>query len=358
MKIGQRSYNVFSGAGRYRIRTILFISFCWTIIDLLTILITDISQFPALFHSMVLREVLVFVMSLIMGYLFVFALKTIFKNYPLWLSFIFKTVLLLLAAFLMNFMVHFVDFKFVEGHTYADAFNKFFQESVNTHWLMQKTFYWIILFILTQLYIEINEKYSPGVFADILMGRYINPKVETRIVMFIDLRDSTPIAEKLGHQQNFLFIRDFVTHISMALIEYKGRIYQYVGDEIIVSWIFNRKNIRNCLASVIEARKNIQQYSERFRRKYNIVPEFRIGIHVGEVTVGEIGVIKKDLAMSGDTMNTTARIRNACNELNQKYIASKDFMEHTDLKDWQSESLGVVDLKGKASGVELFSLKI
>ena len=62
--------------------------------------------------------------------------------------------------------------------------------------------------------------------------------------------------------------------------------------------------------------------------------------------------------MSGDTMNTTARIRSACNELNQKYIVSKDFMENVDLKEWQTESLGVVELKGKKDGLELFGLKI
>jgi adenylate cyclase len=112
------------------------------------------------------------------------------------------------------------------------------------------------------------------------------------------------------------------------------------------------------MSSIIEARKNLQKSSEVFRRKYSITPEFRVGIHMGDVTIGEIGVIKKDLAMSGDTMNTTARIRSECNELNQKFIVSKDFMENSGLTDWQAESLGVIDLKGKANGLELFSLKI
>jgi adenylate cyclase len=208
------------------------------------------------------------------------------------------------------------------------------------------------------LYIEINEKYSPGVFIDIITGKYMQPKIEKRIIMFIDLKDSTPIAEKLGHVENFKFIRDFIFHVSMAIIEHDGRIYQYVGDEIVVSWLFETKNTRKCMASIIEARRNLQKYSDEFRRKYDIIPEFRVGIHMGEVTVGEIGVIKKDLAMSGDTMNTAARIQNACNELNQKFIMSKDFMDNSDLKEWQGESLGIVDLKGKASGIELFSLKI
>ena len=111
--------------------------------------------------------------------------------------------------------------------------------------------------------------------------------------------------------------------------------------------------------ALIVARRNLQTKSESFRRKFDgTIPEFRVGIHLGDVTVGEIGVIKKDIAMSGDTMNTTARIRSACSELNQKFIVSKDFMENIDLKVWQSESLGVIELKGKEKGIELFSLKI
>ena len=71
---------------------------------------------------------------------------------------------------------------------------------------------------------------------------------------------------------------------------------------------------------------------KEFRKKYGCtVQRFRVGIHIGIVTVGEIGVIKKDLAMSGDTMNTTARIRTCCSELNQKYLASKDFIDRADL---------------------------
>lgn len=88
------------------------------------------------------------------------------------------------------------------------------------------------------------------------------------------------------------------------------------------------------------------------------MPEFRVGIHLGDVTVGEIGVIKKDLAMSGDTVNTAARIRSASNELNHQFIVSKDFIENIDLEKWQSVSLGIVDLKGKGAGIELFSLEI
>jgi len=353
-----KSYSNFSGLSKYKFRSVLYIAIFWTLIDVFMMLLSDLEHLSSPIKGILLREVFVFVMSLILGYLFVFTLKKLFRKYPLWINFIFKSFLLLVTAFFMNFLVHFTENLFIQKMGLVNSMRTFFNESLQPEWLLQKTFYWIILFIVTQLYMEINEKYSPGVFVDILMGKYFNPKVENRIVMFLDLKDSTPIAEKLGHQQYFLFIREFIYHVSMALIEYDGRIYQYVGDEIVVSWPSDKKNVKYALASVIEARKNVQRNSERFRRKFNIVPEFRVGIHIGDVTVGEIGIIKKDLAMSGDTMNTTARIRSACNELNQKFIVSKEIIDYSDMKDWQSESLGIVDLKGKAAGLELFSLKI
>ena len=357
MKSSVSSYSIFSGVGKYRMRSILYIAIFWTVIDIIVTLIVKESNTSKNINSLLLRELVVFSMSCVMGYLFVFKLKNELRNNSPLVNFILKTVILLTAAFLMNFLIHFVDRVFISGNGSKQAL-RLYLELMRTRWLLQKILYWLILFTITQLYIEINEKYSPGVFIDIIMGKYRQPKIEKRIIMFIDLKDSTPIAEKLGHVENFKFIRDFIFHVSMALIEYDGRIYQYVGDEIVVSWLYEKNNIKKCMASIIEARKNLQRNGDHFRRKYDIIPEFRVGLHMGEVTIGEIGVIKKDLAMSGDTMNTTARIRSACNELNQKFIMSKDFMDNSDLTEWQGESLGIVDLKGKANGIELFSLKI
>ncbi len=347
-----------SGVNKYRLRTMLVIAIFWTLIDLMVSVVMRWNEVSLNPYSLLLRGIVIFIMSLGMGYLFLFSLRQILRRYPMWLNFLLKALLIVMLALVMNFFVHLLEYLLIDKLSFNDALNSLFQQVFNLLFLMQNTFYWLTLLVITQLYVEINEKFSPGVFKDILLGKYFHPRVENRIVMFIDLKDSTPIAEKLGHEKYFLFIREFIYQVSMALIEYNGRIYQYVGDEIVVSWKNSPKNIKNCLAAVIQSRKNIQRVSERFRRKFNEIPEFRVGIHVGEVTVGEIGVIKKDLAMSGDTMNTTARIRSACNELNQKFIVSKEFIEESNLTDWQAESLGMVDLKGKAEEIELFSLKI
>ena len=280
------------------------------------------------------------------------------RHFPLGLNFLAKSIILLGSALLLTFIIQFSNSIFIQKLNAAEAYHEIQSYALYKNWLLEKIIYWMIIFFITQLILIINEKYSPGVFMDILVGRYIHPKIETRIVMFIDLKDSTPIAEKLGHSLYFEFIREFIYRISMAIIEFGGTIYQYVGDEVVCSWKNSEKNTRRCLDAVILSKKNIQRKGNYFKRKYGIVPEFRVGINVGEVTVGEIGVIKKDLAMSGDTMNTTARIRSACNELKHHFVVSKEFVDAAALKGWQTESLGMVDLKGKKYEIELFSLKI
>lgn len=345
-----------SNVNKLRLRTILFIGIFWTLIDLVIVLLrVDEEQHR---HGLLFREILIFIVSLIMGYIFVYRLKKMLRHLPLWLNFLAKSFILLLAALIIVFLIQFLSNITFQKMSFREAYHYLQDYALYKDWLVKKVVYWLAIFFVTQLILIINEKYSPGVFLDILTGKYRNPREENRIVMFIDLKDSTPIAEKLGHHNYFEFIRDFIYLVSQAVIEFDGTIYQYVGDEVVSSWKCNDKNARKCLNTIIQSRKNIQRNSEIFRRKYDIVPEFRVGIHAGEVTVGEIGVIKKDLAMSGDTMNTTARIRSACNELKHHFVASKEFIDLGHLQDFQVESLGMVDLKGKDQKLELYNLKI
>jgi adenylate cyclase len=367
MKLAKSIAGRLSAINKYRYKLSLVIAVIWTIVDTLYTVIRynllDIQSRYLFFEykdfwSVLLREVVIFVMSAGIGYVLVFNFKRNSRNLPLWFNFLAKTAVLVSLAFLMNFLIHFLYSLLISQLSPEYALRDFIYDTFNTFWLLEKLPSWFLIFFMAQLMIEIIEKYSPGIFLDVFFGKYVNPRIEKRIIMFIDLKDSTPTAEKLGHKDYFRFIRDFIYFISIALIEFNGRIYQYVGDEIVVSWPFSTGNTKKCMDALIEARKLLQKNGERFRRKYGIIPEFRVGIHVGEVTIGEIGLIKKDLAMSGDTMNTTARIRSACSELKQKFIVSKDFNDVIDLKAWQSESLGIVDLKGKDKGIELFALKI
>ncbi len=348
-------------------KLILTIAIAWTVIDFLIFIIRFATQTytpkyqstnAGAIKTILLRELNVFIFSLIIGYFLISVLRNFLRNRPPWLNLSIKTLLLLFVAIAMNFFIYFTYSLLIEQQPVALAFNKFIENTFESKWLLEKMPEWFLLFIVTQLALEINHNYSQGDFFNIIVGKYLHPGEESRIIMFIDLKNSTPIAEKLGHTEYFKFIRDVIYCMSAGIAEYDGRVYQYVGDEIVAWWPHTAANARKCVNALIESRKILNKNTEVFKRGYDIIPEYKVGIHAGKVTVGQVGITKKDLVISGNTINTAARIRSACTELNQKFLVSKEFIELLDMKDWQSESMGMVDLKGKNESIELFALKI
>ncbi|MEO7923374.1 MAG: adenylate/guanylate cyclase domain-containing protein [Chitinophagaceae bacterium] len=356
-----------SAVKKHDLRLILYIAISWTIIDfLIFIFLLSTRLYTPKYEStnvgalktILLRELNVFIFSLIIGYFLISVLRNFLRNISPALNLLIKTLLLVTVAIVMNFFIYFTYSLLIEQQPVADAFQKFVENTFRRKWLLEKMPEWVLLFLLTQLALEINNKYSQGVFFNIIVGKYLQPREENRIIMFIDLKNSTPIAEKLGHKDYFKFIRDVIYCMSAGIAEHDGRVYQYVGDEIVAWWPSSPKNARKSVDAIIESRKILNKNADVFRWGYDISPEYKVGIHTGNITVGQVGITKKDLVMSGDTINTAARIRSACTELNQKFLVSKELIELLDMKDWQTESMGLVDLKGKNEGIELFALKI
>ena len=357
----RRHFNIVK---QYRSKLVLIIGFGWMLADQILWLGRPTApeiRTEQVFYEVVpslLRAVVVLAMSLFIGYLLVFRFRHWFRSYKRINNILLKTLILIASSFIMNFISQVIYLMVIEERNLGSALRRYIELPSEKYWLAHGVPLWLLIFGITQLLIEVNEKYSPGVFADIVMGKYSKPIIENRIVMFLDLKDSTPLAERLGHKRYFSLIHDFIDAVSEPLLQNSAHIYQYVGDEIVVSWHNTPANAAKCLAALISARGALQEKSRYFRSHYDAQPDFRVGIHAGEVTIGEIGIIKKDLAMSGDTMNTTARIRTACSELGQKYIVSLEFLKTAGLDDFQVEYLGRVDLKGKRDALKLYALKI
>ncbi len=343
----------------------IIIAVAWTVVDVVSkIAFTAAGRTPSkivrliTLESLTLRTGVVLAVSLVVSYLLVFRFRRMYQSHSLWANFLNKAGILLVLAMVGNFLIHVTYTTIILHDSPLQALRLFWYDATSSTYLIEKTTAWMITFAVTLLIIEINEKYSPGLFFSIIFGSYANPRVERRVVMFLDLKDSTPIAEKLGTKLYFSFIRDFIYYVSSALLEFNGNIYQYVGDEIVTSWKTSPAAARKCLSALTEARVTLRRHRPMFLEKYGVMPDFRVGIHEGEVMVGEIGIVKKDLAMSGDTMNTAARIRTACGELGHEVLASASFMRLVPESKRPDQSLGMLELKGKASSLEVFALTI
>ncbi len=176
--------------------------------------------------------------------------------------------------------------------------------------------------------------------------------------MFLDLKSSTTVAEKIGHVNFHKFVNDFLFTISEAIIANRGEIYKYVGDEAIITWKMKEGlKDRRCIRLFFEAQDRVRQNRDLFEKKYGAVPEFKAGIHCGKVVAGEMGDTKKEIAFLGDVINTTARIENECNPHQRSLLISGDLLQKMRLEEeYQYERIGDINLRGKMEKMELYAI--
>ncbi len=218
-------------------------------------------------------------------------------------------------------------------------------------------FFWLSVVLLTFLFLQVNDKYGPGVFKKFLMGKYFHPSRERRIFMFLDLKSSTAIAEKLGEEKYFNFIKKVFEVVTPSILNNEGEIYQYVGDEIVISWTFEEGLQNNrCIRCFEEVVYSLSSKSSFFLKEFGILPEFKSGMHGGTVMAGELGIVKREIAYSGDVLNTAARIQSKCNELKVNILVSAVLIEKLDTRQHTFETIGSIDLRGKKERMTLFTV--
>jgi adenylate cyclase len=224
--------------------------------------------------------------------------------------------------------------------------------------LIEVILYSIVAGFLLNFTRQTNRMLGQGSLFNVMTGKYAYPKEETRIFMFSDLESSTTIAEKIGNIQYHRFLDDYYFDITQPIVECSGEIYQYIGDEIVVTWKLN-KGLRNadCIRCFFEMQRTIASKREIYLEKHGYVPGFKAGYHVGMVITGEIGDIKKEIVFNGDVVNTAARIQAQCKELKAPILISGELLKLLDLSnDLSAEGAGSFLLKGKENEVELFRI--
>ena len=205
---------------------------------------------------------------------------------------------------------------------------------------------------------HLNLLLGPNTLLRYLSGKYHHPRVEKRVFMFLDLKSSTMLAETMGGESYFSFLNTFFRDISEPILERGAEIYQYIGDEVVLTWPADiGLRDANCICVFIEILAKIHSRRDFYLSEFGHVPVFKAGVHFGDVITAEIGDIKKEIVYNGDVLNTTARIQSMCNEFDQILIASESLVSALELPAFiEPKSLGDVALRGKADAIPLLAL--
>jgi adenylate cyclase len=217
--------------------------------------------------------------------------------------------------------------------------------------------------LLLVLLRQASQLVGEGTFRAIMRGRYRRPQTEERFFLFIDIVGSTPVAEKLGALSVHRYLNRIFEASSDPVDDHRGEVYQYVGDEIVVTWLvpegeagrkhFGAKPI-SCFFAIEAA---LAAAAPEFEREFGTVPKLRAALHAGEVVTGEAGGSRRAIVFHGDVMNATSRIENLTRTLGHPFLVSEDARSRMEGADaYAFTDLGPQELRGRQAPVRVYAV--
>lgn len=204
---------------------------------------------------------------------------------------------------------------------------------------------------------QVNLLLGNKKLAKLLMGMFYHPREEERIFMFLDLQSSTRIAEKLGHIRYSRLIQDCFNDLGVVS-ENEAEIYQYVGDEVVLTWTLKQGLLhQNCVLAFFNFKERLEGKKRYYQEQYQCNPFFKAGMNCGMVTVSEIGKYKKEIAYHGDTLNTAARIQAKCNQYGKELLISEQMMNQLSPNGFSFEKIGSIVLRGKQEETAIYAVE-
>ena len=194
---------------------------------------------------------------------------------------------------------------------------------------------------------------------NLLIGRYHSPRVEERFFLFVDVRGSTAIAERLGPTGVHRFLNDVFALAADPVDELRGEVHQYVGDEMVVTWPVATGRVHARAAACFFAiERALEGAAPAFERTFGVVPRIRAALHAGDVIVGEVGVRKREIVFHGDVMNTASRLEHLAGELEHRLLASEDAVNRLDaLEPYALKDVGTCSLRGRQQGIRVYAIE-
>jgi len=193
---------------------------------------------------------------------------------------------------------------------------------------------------------------------DIVFSRYHRSRTEERFFLFVDIAGSTPLAERIGPSAVHRFLGEVFRLASEPIDDHRGEVYQYVGDEMVITWTAAAGRDRaRPLACFFAIEQALDRAAPAFEREFGAVPRLRAALHAGSVISGEVGGSRRAIVYHGDVMNTASRIEQATRDLERKFLVSGDALARLeDLEGFALDDLGLQQLRGRAAAMRVYAV--
>jgi adenylate cyclase len=178
-------------------------------------------------------------------------------------------------------------------------------------------------------------------------------------IFFTDLAGFTTLAESLPPEQSVMILHTIFNSFTEVIIENKGVIDKYIGDAIMAFWgapLETDDDEINACKAALQCVQKLEELNETHKGKGWSQVDVRIGVHMGDAVVGNMGSDRLfDYTVIGDTVNLASRLESVNKVFRTHIIISGDTLKRTG-EHFFVRDLGLIEVKGKDVAVNIFEL--
>lgn len=197
------------------------------------------------------------------------------------------------------------------------------------------------------------ERIAKEGFENIKLGKAQNEIVS---ILFSDIRNFTPISEKLSPDNTLAFLNSYLKKMSSCINKYDGFVDKFMGDAIMA--IFDNNSAENAVQCAIEMNNELEEFNQ-FRIREGKVPiEVGVGINTGYTIIGTIGSDDRmDSTVIGDPVNVASRLENLNKIYKTNILISNHTYEMIQNKDlFNIREIDKVTVKGKEQVISIYEV--
>lgn len=187
---------------------------------------------------------------------------------------------------------------------------------------------------------------------EVKLGDHVQKEMS---VLFADIRDFTSLSESMTPEENFKFINAYLSRMEPAIVQNKGFIDKYIGDEIMA--LFSQ-GADHALKAAISILRRLAEYNQG-RAKAGYIPiQVGIGINTGSLMLGTVGGYSRmDSTVISDAVNLASRIEGLTKDYRVSLLISHyTFSQLNDANQYAFRIIDRVKVKGKLAAVSVYEV--
>jgi class 3 adenylate cyclase len=189
----------------------------------------------------------------------------------------------------------------------------------------------------------------------LLVGKYHRPVWERKIFMFLDINGSTKLVDSLGPEKTNLLFGKFMFDASKPIANNGGEIYRYQGDGFVATWNWEAgMNPSDIFQAVDDLYATVERERPEYEKIFGTCPDFRVGIHGGEIITCEEGDIRRNIAFYGDTINIAARMETKAKDAGMDCVVTSDIAKLFDDTADRLNKLGEESVRGINRNITIY----